>query len=146
MGPQPYVERYVVQGGVFDAIGEASTQLKSVLKMLGVPSDITRRATVVAYEAEMYLVIHAGGGEITASVFPDRLELFVRDEGPGIPEEARQGVLERGARLDEQVAGHGLGLGIVRDIVEAWSGRMALQQSPQGGLRVHIELPRRAGR
>ena len=77
---------------------------------------------------------------------PDSYLLQVDDDGPGIPEEARQGVLERGARLDEQVAGHGLGLGIVRDIVEAWSGRMALQQSPQGGLRVHIELPRRAGR
>jgi len=72
--------------------------------------------------------------------------LWVDDDGPGIPEDARLGVLERGARLDEQVAGHGLGLGIVRDIVEAWRGRMDLQASPLGGLRVHIELPRRAGR
>ena len=86
MGPQPYVERYEVQGGVFDAIGEASTQLKSVLKMLGIPSDITRRATVVAYEAEMNLVIHAGGGEVIASVYPDRLEILARDRGPGIPD------------------------------------------------------------
>jgi anti-sigma regulatory factor (Ser/Thr protein kinase) len=75
-----------VQGGVFDAIGEASTQLKSVLKMLGIPSDITRRATVVAYEAEMNLVIHAGGGEVIASVYPDRLEILARDRGPGIPD------------------------------------------------------------
>jgi serine/threonine-protein kinase RsbT len=86
VGPQPYVERYEVQGGVFDAIGEASTQLKSVLKMLGIPSDITRRATVVAYEAEMNLVIHAGGGEVIASVYPDRLEILARDRGPGIPD------------------------------------------------------------
>ena len=76
----------------------------------------------------------------------DSYLLWVDDDGPGIPEDARQGVLERGARLDEQVAGHGLGLGIVRDIVEAWHGRMDLRESPQGGLRVHIELPRRAGR
>jgi len=72
--------------------------------------------------------------------------LWVDDDGPGIPENARAGVLERGARLDEQVDGHGLGLGIVRDIAEAWGGQMRLLESPLGGLRVSIELPRRAAR
>ncbi|QVM93199.1 sensor histidine kinase [Pseudomonas entomophila] len=69
--------------------------------------------------------------------------LWVDDDGPGIPEAQRLQVLERGSRLDEQVDGHGLGLGIVRDIVEAWDGRIALLESPQGGLRVSIELPRK---
>ncbi|MFJ4440635.1 sensor histidine kinase [Pseudomonas sp. NPDC089422] len=70
--------------------------------------------------------------------------LWVDDDGPGIPESQRLQVLERGSRLDEQVDGHGLGLGIVRDIVEAWGGQLALLQSPMGGLRVSIELPRKA--
>lgn len=70
--------------------------------------------------------------------------LVIDDDGPGIPASDRQQVLERGNRLDEQVDGHGLGLGIVRDIVEVWSGQMTLQDSPLGGLRVSIELPRRA--
>ena len=70
--------------------------------------------------------------------------LWVDDDGPGIPEGRRQQVLERGSRLDEQVDGHGLGLGIVRDIVEAWGGRLALLESPLGGLRVSIDLPRKA--
>nr|WP_189662455.1 MULTISPECIES: sensor histidine kinase [Pseudomonas] len=70
--------------------------------------------------------------------------LWVDDDGPGIPESQRLQVLERGSRLDEQVDGHGLGLGIVRDIVEAWGGQLALLQSPLGGLRVSIDLPRRA--
>jgi signal transduction histidine kinase len=65
----------------------------------------------------------------------------VDDDGPGIPEGKRRLVLERGSRLDEQVNGHGLGLGIVRDIVDAWGGAISLQESPQGGLRVSIELP-----
>ncbi|MGE8304779.1 MULTISPECIES: sensor histidine kinase [Pseudomonas] len=69
--------------------------------------------------------------------------LWVDDDGPGIPENQRLQVLERGSRLDEQVDGHGLGLGIVRDIVEAWGGQLALLQSPLGGLRVSIDLPRR---
>jgi len=70
--------------------------------------------------------------------------LWVDDDGPGIPQNQRLQVLERGSRLDEQVDGHGLGLGIVRDIVEAWGGRLALLDSPLGGLRVSIELPRKA--
>ncbi|WP_259332762.1 ATP-binding protein, partial [Pseudomonas sp. FW305-17] len=70
-------------------------------------------------------------------------QLMVDDDGPGIPEAQRLQVLERGSRLDEQVDGHGLGLGIVRDIVEAWGGRIALLESPLGGLRVSIELPRK---
>ncbi|MFJ4153233.1 sensor histidine kinase [Pseudomonas sp. NPDC089752] len=69
--------------------------------------------------------------------------LMVDDDGPGIPEGQRLQVLERGSRLDEQVDGHGLGLGIVRDIVDAWGGTLALQESPLGGLRVSIELPRK---
>ncbi|MFK3680806.1 sensor histidine kinase [Pseudomonas sp. NPDC088890] len=73
----------------------------------------------------------------------DGYQLWVDDDGPGIPEANRMQVLERGSRLDEQVDGHGLGLGIVRDIVEAWGGRIALLQSSLGGLRVSIELPRK---
>ena len=70
-------------------------------------------------------------------------QVWVDDDGPGIPEGQRQQVLERGSRLDEQVDGHGLGLGIVRDIVEAWGGQLSLLESPLGGLRVNIDLPRK---
>ncbi|MGE7956110.1 sensor histidine kinase [Pseudomonas sp. NPDC089530] len=69
--------------------------------------------------------------------------LAVDDDGPGIPEEQRSQVFSRGARLDEQTDGHGLGLGIVRDIVQSWGGELRLLESPQGGLRVLIELPER---
>ncbi|WP_285429069.1 sensor histidine kinase [Pseudomonas sp. lyk4-R2A-8] len=69
--------------------------------------------------------------------------LAVEDDGPGIPEAQRDQVLSRGARLDEQVDGHGLGLGIVRDIVEVWGGVLQLQQSEWGGLKALIELPKR---
>ncbi len=71
--------------------------------------------------------------------------LLIDDDGPGIPEVRREDVLGRGHRLDEQVTGHGLGLGIVRDIVESWGGRIQLLNSPLGGLQVRIDLPERQG-
>lgn len=67
--------------------------------------------------------------------------LTVDDDGPGIDPGQRDEVLSRGTRLDEQVAGHGLGLGIVRDIVEHLAGDLRLDTSPLGGLRVVISLP-----
>nr|WP_223194816.1 sensor histidine kinase [Pseudomonas sp. PSB18] len=69
--------------------------------------------------------------------------LAVEDDGPGIPEERRDQVFSRGTRLDEQTDGHGLGLGIVRDIVDTWGGTLTLHDSEWGGLKVLIELPRR---
>nr|WP_301299854.1 sensor histidine kinase [Pseudomonas laurylsulfativorans] len=69
-------------------------------------------------------------------------ELSVEDDGPGIPEERRDQVFSRGTRLDEQTEGHGLGLGIVRDIVDSWGGQLVLLDSEWGGLKVVIELPK----
>lgn len=68
-------------------------------------------------------------------------EFWIDDDGPGLAPELREQVLTRGARLDEQVQGHGLGLGIVRDIVEHCHGQLRLEASPLGGLRVVVELP-----
>lgn len=81
--------------------------------------------------------------QLTVEEDADGYRLCVDDDGPGIAAERRDAVLGRGTRLDEQVAGHGLGLGIVRDIIEAWSGHIELQDSPLGGLRVMVRLPRR---
>lgn len=69
--------------------------------------------------------------------------VIIDDDGPGIPADSRDQVFSRGSRLDEQISGHGLGLGIVRDIVESWGGELQLLDSPLGGLRVYISLGRR---
>lgn len=65
----------------------------------------------------------------------------VEDDGPGVPEAEREAILDRGSRLDEAVAGHGLGLGIARDIVDSCGGTLALEVAALGGLAVVIRLP-----
>ena len=69
----------------------------------------------------------------------------IEDDGPGVPEGEREAILSRGTRLDEGVAGHGLGLGIARDIVDSCGGTLALEPSAWGGLAVVIDLPSPAG-
>jgi two-component system sensor histidine kinase PhoQ len=73
----------------------------------------------------------------------DYLNLSVEDDGPGIAPEDRARALERGARMDEQVPGHGLGLAMVRDTVELYGGSIDLGESSLGGTRVDLRLPGR---
>jgi len=69
--------------------------------------------------------------------------LTVEDDGPGCPEEHLARIIQRGTRLDEGVAGHGLGLAIVGDIVTSYGGHWHLERSiALGGLRVVVRLPR----
>ncbi len=69
------------------------------------------------------------------------LRIVVEDDGAGLSEAARSAVLNRGVRLDESTPGHGLGLGIVSDLVEAYEGQLELGESVSGGLRVEVQLP-----
>jgi two-component system sensor histidine kinase PhoQ len=68
------------------------------------------------------------------------LQLVVEDDGPGIPEAERARVLERGARLDERVSGQGIGLSIVRDLVEVSGGTVEIGDSELGGARICVRL------
>lgn len=81
--------------------------------------------------------------ELSISQTGDGFVIEIQDDGPGIPETERDQVFSRGMRLDEQASGHGLGLGIVRDIVEAWGGKLQLGTAEIGGLLVNIKLPAR---
>ena len=70
-----------------------------------------------------------------------QLILTVIDDGPGIPDARVEEVLSRGIRIDQAQPGHGIGLAMVRDIVEAYEGRLAIGHSHLGGASVEVLLP-----
>lgn len=76
-----------------------------------------------------------------AGVEAGKLSIAVEDDGPGLPPEAKEEVMKRGARLDESVPGSGLGLSIVRDIAELYNGQLSLESSSLGGLNATLVLP-----
>ena len=78
---------------------------------------------------------------VRAELRGDRLLIVVEDDGPGIPEQRRQEVLERGRRLDEKVPGSGLGLDIAQDIAALYRGSITLNRAVSGGLSARLELP-----
>lgn len=71
----------------------------------------------------------------------DALLIEVLDDGPGIDEGKISTVLARGGRLDTQMSGHGLGLALVRDIVDLYHGRLEIGRAELGGAQVRILLP-----
>lgn len=82
---------------------------------------------------------HSGGQEANGLV------LVIEDDGPGIPQEAAQSLLQRGMRLDESAPGHGIGLSIVQDIARSYGGDVAISDSALGGARVTVTIPQAAG-
>ena len=97
----------------FETAGEASSKIKQVVRQLGVNAQTARRISVCAYEAELNAIIHAYGGFMRVRVFPDRTELEVTDEGPGIPDVAaamREGFSTAPDNIREMGFGAGMGL------------------------------------
>lgn len=69
------------------------------------------------------------------------LHITIDDDGPGITPAQRPQAMQRGMRLDETVAGAGLGLAIASELTSLYNGTISLQESPAGGLRVLLNLP-----
>jgi signal transduction histidine kinase len=125
-----------------------------------VTGDLARRALVVADEDALRQVLlnlvdnalkyGPPGQEVTVAVEPagpgrPGVRLTVDDQGPGIPQRERRRVFRRYQRLEREraraIAGTGIGLAVVRDLVERHGGRVWIADGPRGGARFVVELP-----
>ena len=89
---------------------------------------------------------YAPAGVVLIDGYADAEAVVIRvsDNGPGIPEEERERVFEMFHRLDSsdsrEIYGHGLGLHLVRQLVEAMRGSVRIEGAPGGGARVLVRL------
>lgn len=90
---------------------------------------------------------YGGGAAVTVEERPGEIEIRVEDEGPGIPAERLEEVLEPFRRLDSsrnrESGGAGLGLAIAQAVAQAHGGRLVLANRAEGGLRAALVLPKR---
>ena len=104
---------YHVEGGDFLNAGNASGNIKKVLKKLNVDPCVLKRVVVALYEAEVNIVAHAYRGNITADISPQKIEIVLDDEGPGIPDiglAMQQGYSTASTKVREMGFGAGMGL------------------------------------
>ena len=76
--------------------------------------------------------------EITAESIDNRLCLRISDDGSGIKHEKVEELMQRGKRADQTTVGHGIGLSIVKNIVQAYDGSLDITTSQSGGAVVTV--------
>jgi anti-sigma regulatory factor (Ser/Thr protein kinase) len=105
--------RYDVKGDDFSLAGRASSDIKRVLQRLALPQDVVKRVSVAMYEAEINMVIHAGGGVAEVEVGPSSVVIVMTDSGPGIADlelAMTEGYSTASERVRELGFGAGMGL------------------------------------
>lgn len=72
---------------------------------------------------------------------PGVFSVTVEDDGPGIEASKIASMMDRGKRFDESTPGTGIGLSIVKEIVEIYSVPIAIQNRQSSGLSISVDLP-----
>ena len=77
---------------------------------------------------------------ISAEHTGKKLNIRIEDDGPGMKPEQVEQLLKRGMRADETMPGHGIGLSIVHNIVQAYKGTLDISKSELGGVCVKVVM------
>ncbi len=108
-----------------------------------VEADLLRLDRVIVNLVENAAIHGRSGGLVTVEVErgDDEAVVAVCDLGPGVSADDRDRIFERFVRLDGSTAGSGIGLYLVRGLVEAHGGSIAVDDAPGGGARFTVRLP-----
>ena len=133
------VVRAPVRTGDYDNAGKVSQRIRQVLRDRGIDPEIRRRAAVIAYEAETNIIIHSLGGEIIATIDPEKIVVEAVDSGPGIEsvEQAMQEGWSTAGRLPREL-GFGAGMGLPN--VKRCSDKLEITSDNEHGTRLHAEV------
>ena len=119
-------QHYVVDGTYFTRAGEASGKIKKTLKDIGFPPQAVRNTAIAVYEAEINLVIHAGGGEIDVEITPEYVKVVLTDHGPGI-ENIELAMQEGYSTAPDRIRALGFGAGMGLPNIKKYSDEMDIQ-------------------
>ena len=78
---------------------------------------------------------------MSSSLTDNQLCIEIEDDGPGVPEDQTERILERGQRLDTNQPGQGIGLAVAAEIIRSYDGDIRISRSELGGARFSIFLP-----
>lgn len=128
-----------VAGDDFTAAGEASSAIKEALKQIGVDSQDIRRTAIATYEAEINMVIHAGGGVIEAYISPNNIKVLFIDKGPGIPD-IELAMKEGYSTAPDSVRELGFGAGMGLPNIKRYSDYLNINSKVDVGTTLEVQI------
>lgn len=139
MAEQTISLHYAIDGNNFTVAGQASSNLKKVLKQLGVAPEIIRKAAISMYEGEINTIIHGKGGEADVTISSDEIVIVFKDQGPGIPdiEKAMQAGFST-ATEETRELGFGAGMGLPN--MKKYSDALSIKSQVGQGTTVTLTI------
>ena len=131
--------RYEVPGDDFTRAGEASSDVKRKLKQLGYNPEAIRKVAIAMYEGEINMVIHGGGGEVTVTVSPDRVDMVLEDHGKGIPD-IEKAMQEGYSTASEEARSLGFGAGMGLPNMKKYTDTMQIESTVGVGTTVRMTV------
>jgi serine/threonine-protein kinase RsbT len=108
-----YSQSFKIASMDFLHAGEASIRVKNILQGIGADPSLIRRVAIAAYEAEINVVVHGGGGTMSLELDEHAVKITVEDQGPGIPDidlAMQEGYSTAPQEVREMGFGAGMGL------------------------------------
>jgi serine/threonine-protein kinase RsbT len=130
---------YEVPGDNLARAGEASSEVKRILKQLGLPSDIIRRVAIAMYEGEINMVIHGGGGKIFVDISPQCIFISLVDQGPGI-EDVELAMRAGWSTASDRVRSLGFGAGMGLPNMKKYTDELEIKTQVGRGTTVNIKV------
>ena len=130
---------YNVPGDDFTRAGEASGSVKRTLKDLGFSPEMVRKVVIALYEAEINLVIHAGGGEIDVEISPEGVDMILTDKGPGIPD-VELAMKEGYSTAPDNVRSLGFGAGMGLPNIKKYTDEMKIDSVVGEGTTMYLKV------
>lgn len=122
---------YVIHREDYANAGKVSSQIKQLLKQIGIQSDLLRRIAVACYEAEINMIIHSYGGKISLNINDSEIKFSFIDIGPGIPDV--QKALQPGwSTASEKAREFGFGAGMGLPNIKRMADEFELSSSESG--------------
>ena len=130
---------YSVDGDNFTSAGEASVAVKKKLRQLGLSPEVIRRVSIAMYEGEINMVIHARGGEAEVLVYPDRIEIILADDGPGI-EDIELAMQAGYSTAPDNIRSLGFGAGMGLPNMKSYTDEMTIESTVGVGTKIKMTV------
>ncbi len=136
---EPVRFHFDVNGDNFTSAGEASVKVKKLLRQLNIAPDIIRRVSIAMYEGEINMVIHANGGDADVLVYPDKIQIILKDTGPGIAN-VELAMQEGFSTAKDNVRSLGFGAGMGLPNMKRYTDNMNIDTQVGVGTTVTMEV------